>query len=131
MSFGLSVGNMFLHAVLTSSSLNRSASVFKPILSIISCIMILMKIRELEVVSSSFILMEPRMTQEMASFANICPKKTCDVVELVHLVMVNGVVVVIKCLLDTFHPHTIESGESFSLPDHRKSSKNIPVSNTR
>lgn len=75
MFFGLSIGNMSLVACLTCSSLNLSPSAFNPILSIISCIIILMKIRLELVVSSSLILTHSSTIQEMASVAIMCPKK--------------------------------------------------------
>ncbi|KAF9220237.1 hypothetical protein BS17DRAFT_769469 [Gyrodon lividus] len=70
-SFGLSVGSISLHAVLISLPLNLSAKFFKPMLCIISCVMIFRKMYELDMVSSSCILMVPSMTQEAAALISL------------------------------------------------------------
>lgn len=68
------MGNIPSQAILISGSLNRSASSFSPMLSIISFIMIFTKIRLLEVVSSSLILMQRMTVQVMASEERRYPK---------------------------------------------------------
>lgn len=72
--FGLSVGNMPASAGWRSSALRRSVSPFMPTPCAKSSIKILMKIREDEVVSSSFSLMTWKTCQPMASDASRWPK---------------------------------------------------------
>ena len=74
-SFGLSMGNMPRQDILTSGSLKRSATTFRPMLSVISWKRILIKIRELDVVSSSVSWMQSNTFHDTASDARRCPKK--------------------------------------------------------
>ena len=67
--FGLSMGNMPAKAGARSGILNLSTNLLTPISSNISCIMILMKIREEDVVSSSFILTTFNTAHEIPSEA--------------------------------------------------------------
>lgn len=67
---GLSIGNMFWRYISRFGSLKRSVSFFKPIPSSTSWNMILMKIRDDEVVSSSFILTVSSTVHGIASVAS-------------------------------------------------------------
>lgn len=66
---GLSIGNMPAKAGLRSGILNLSTIRFIPISSIISCMTILTKIRDEDVVSSSFMWTTLSTAQEMPSEA--------------------------------------------------------------
>ncbi len=67
--FGLFIGNIPANAGRRSGILNRSTSLPIPISSIISCMKILTKMRDEDVVSSSFMCTTWRTAQEIASEA--------------------------------------------------------------
>jgi hypothetical protein len=67
---GLSMGNMPAKAGRISGIRNRSTILAIPISSIISCMRILTKIRDDDVVSSSFMCTTCRTAHEMASEAS-------------------------------------------------------------
>ena len=70
----LSVGNKPANMSFIYGSLNLSASFVSPSASLSSCVRILMKIREEEVVSCSLSLMYSKHVQGKASVDSRCPK---------------------------------------------------------